>query len=96
MTKAELIDMVAEQVGDVSKAKVGEVYGAIFATIAKALEVDGRFAVSDFGSFDVKERAARTGRNPSNGETINIAASKKVGFKPAAALKERLNATIKK
>lgn len=96
MTKAELIDMVAEQVGDVSKAKIGEVYGAIFATIARALEVDGRYAVSDFGSFDVKERAARTGRNPSTGAEIQIAASKAAGFKPAAALKDRLNATMKK
>lgn len=64
MTKAELIDMVTEHVGDVSKAKVGEVYAAIFATIAKGLEVEGRYSVSDFGTFDVKERAARTGATP--------------------------------
>lgn len=96
MTKAELIDIVAEQVGDVSKAKIGEVYGAIFATIAKALEVDGRYAVADFGSFDVKDRAARTGRNPATGETIEIAASRAVGFKPASALKDRLNPSGKK
>lgn len=96
MTKAELIDMVTEQVGDVSKAKVGEIYAAIFATIAKALEVEGRFSVSDFGTFDAKERAARTGRNPATGASIEIAASKKVAFKPAASLKERMNATLGK
>jgi len=91
MTKAELIDIIAEQHPEVGKAKVGEIYGAVFATIARALEVDGRYAVGDFGTFDVKQRAARKGRNPKTGEEIDIAASKAVGFKPASALKERLN-----
>ncbi len=91
MTKAELIDIVAEQCPEVGKAKIAEVYGAIFSTVARALEVDGRYAVADFGTFDVKQRAARKGRNPKTGEEIDIAASRAVGFKPAGALKERLN-----
>jgi DNA-binding protein HU-beta len=90
MTKAELIDIVAEQTLGVSKIDIGRVHDAIFATIVRALEVEGRFAVPGFGTFDVKTRAARKGRNPKTGEEIDIAASKTVAFKPAGALKEKV------
>ncbi|MDK2972126.1 MAG: DNA-binding protein HU-beta [Candidatus Sumerlaeota bacterium] len=90
MTKAELIDMVAEKCEGVSKADVARVHDAIFDGIANALEVDGRFAVAGFGTFDVRERAARTGRNPQTGEQMQIAASKSVGFKAAGALKDKI------
>jgi len=90
MTKAELIDIVAEKVDGVSKADIGRIYDATFETIGKALEVEGRFAVNGFGTFDVRERAARKGRNPQTGAEIDIAASKNVGFKAASGLKDRL------
>lgn len=90
MTKAELIEIVSEQVDGVSKADLARVHDAIFATIGEALKVDGKFAVAGFGSFEVKERAARKGRNPRTGEEIDIAASKTVNFRPAGALKEQL------
>ena len=91
MTKSELIDIVAENVEDASKAEIGRIHDAIFEAISRALEVDGKFAVSGFGSFEVKERAARKGRNPQTGAEIQIAASKNVNFRPASGLKERLN-----
>lgn len=91
MTKAELIDMIAEKTDDLKKADIAKVYDAVFETITRALEVDGKYSVSGFGNFEVKARAARQGRNPATGETIQIAASKAVGFKPAASLKARLN-----
>ena len=53
-------------------------------------EVEGRFAVPGFGTFDVKTRAARKGRNPKTGEEIDIPASKTVAFKPAGALKDKV------
>jgi DNA-binding protein HU-beta len=91
MTKAELIDIVAENTDGLTKAQVAKVYDTIFETITKALAVDGKYSVSGFGNFDVKQRAERKGRNPATGAEITIAASKAVGFKPAAALKETLN-----
>ena len=91
MTKAELIEMIAEQVDGVSKADITRIHDAIFDKIGKALEVDGKFAVAGFGSFEVRERKARKGRNPQTGEEIQIAASKNVGFKPASALKDRIS-----
>lgn len=91
MTKAELIDMVSEQHPGVSKADVGRIHDAIFDAVSKALKVEGRFAIAGFGTFDVRSRAERKGRNPQTGEEMTIPASKSVGFKPAAALKDSLN-----
>lgn len=91
MNKAELIDIIAAKVDGVSKADVARIYDLTFETIQRALEVDGRYAISGFGSFEVKQRAARKGRNPKTGEEIDIAASKSVNFKPAGALKDLLN-----
>jgi len=90
MNKSELLDIVAEKCDGVSKADVGRVHDAIFDAIGRALEVDGRFAVAGFGTFDVKSRAARKGRNPATGAEMDIPASKSVGFRPAGALKDRI------
>lgn len=91
MTKSELIDIVAEKVDGVSKADITRIHDAIFETMGKALSVDGRYAVSGFGTFDVRTRAARKGRNPQTGAEIDIPASKSVGFKAASALKDRVS-----
>jgi DNA-binding protein HU-beta len=90
MTKAELIDIIAEKVEGVSKADIARIHDAVFETITRALEVEGRYNVAGFGSFDVRARAARKGRNPKTGEEIDIPASKNVGFKPGSALKDRV------
>ena len=91
MTKAELIDIVAENNEGVSKAQIGKIYDSVFETIVRALEVDGKYAVGGFGSFEVKQQAAREGRNPSTKEVIQIPARKAVKFKPATSLKEAMN-----
>ena len=90
MTKGELLDAVAGKNPDLTKKQVGEVVDALFDTLGSVIEKEGKFAYAGFGSFDVRTRSARTGRNPQTGKEIQIPASKTVGFKPAKALKERL------
>ncbi len=87
MTKAELIDAVK---GDFSKKQAAELVDGLFEAVKGALNDDGRFAYPGFGTFTVKTRAARKGKNPRTGETINIPASKTVVFRPASKLKETL------
>lgn len=89
MSKAELIEHVAEQAG-LSKKAAGEAVDAVFDGIAKALKKEGSFTLIGFGGFAVRKRAARTGRNPQTGEEIKIKASKAVGFKASKTLNASL------
>jgi len=89
MTKAELISQIAGKTGLTKKA-VEEVLDETFAQIKKAVKKEKRFAYPDFGTFTVKKRKARKGRNPQTGEEIKIPASKTVGFKPAPSFKNSL------
>ena len=89
MTKAELIEAVANETG-LSKRATGDIINSVFISVSNAIANDGRFSYPGFGTFTVRERKARTGRNPRTGATINIAASKTVKFKPAPALKTDL------
>ena len=89
MTKAELISQIAGKTGLTKKA-VEEVLDEAFAQIKKAVKKEKRFAYPDFGTFTVKKRKARKGRNPQTGEEIKIPASKTVGFKPAPSFKKSL------
>ena len=89
MTKAQLIDKVAKAMkSDLSKKQIGDVIDYGFTEMAKAIKKDKRFSYPGFGTFNVKKRKARKGRNPQTGETIKIKASKTVGFKPAPKLKK--------
>ncbi|MDH4228571.1 MAG: HU family DNA-binding protein [Nitrospirota bacterium] len=91
MTKAELINAVASKGGkDVSKKGVETIVDSVFATMAKAIAKEGRFAYPGFGTFTVKKRAARVGRNPQTGKSIQIPASKNVGFKASPTFKSKL------
>lgn len=90
MTKAELIEAVAQESGELTKANVQAVVDATFWVIAKTLKKEKRFSVSGFGTFVVRKRKGRTGRNPRTGEEIKIAPSKTVGFKPSSQLKDSL------
>ena len=93
MTKAELIDKVAQQIAkkaDVSKKATGEIIDLAVAEVAKAIKKEKRFSYPGFGTFNVKSRKARKGRNPQTGEVISIKASKTVSFKPAPELKKKL------
>lgn len=91
MTKAELLSAVSAKVGNLTKKQAGEIVDAVFATVSESICADGRFSYPCFGTFQVKERAARDGRNPRTNEPIKIAASKTVSFKAAPKLKDTLN-----
>jgi DNA-binding protein HU-beta len=89
MNKSDLIDAVAEA-ADISKAAAGRAVDAVTSTIAEALKGGKTVSLIGFGTFAVKERAARTGRNPKTGETIAIGASKSPAFKAGKALKDAI------
>jgi DNA-binding protein HU-beta len=90
MNKAELIDAVAAST-NLSKADAGRAVDAVVDAIAKSLKRGQQVAVVGFGTFSVKHRAARQGRNPRTGETIQIAASNVPGFKAGKALRDAVN-----
>jgi len=90
MTKNELADGIAQRVG-LSGTQAREALDAAVDLISAELGSGGDVSISGFGKFSVSNRAARQGRNPATGETINIAASKSAKFSPAKALKDRLN-----
>jgi DNA-binding protein HU-beta len=90
MNKAELIDAIAAN-AELSKADAGRALDATVAAISKALQKGDTVTVIGFDSFVVRERAARTGRNPKTGEEIKIAASKNPVFKAGKALKDAVN-----
>lgn len=90
MTQAEIISAVAEKAGTTIKDTKNVVI-SLLATITDELAAGNKVFLNGFGGFDVRERAARTGRNPKTGEAVEIAASRNVGFKAAKALKEAVN-----
>jgi DNA-binding protein HU-beta len=90
MNKAELVDAVAGA-ANLSKADAGRAVDAIVNSVAKALKKGEQVSVVGFGTFSVKHRAARSGRNPRTGETIQIKASNVPGFKAGKALKDAVN-----
>lgn len=90
MNKSELIDAVADDTG-LTKADAGRALDAITDTIAKALQQGNTVSLVGFGTFTVRHRAARTGRNPRTGETIKIKASNNPAFKAGKALKDAVN-----
>jgi len=87
VNKSELIDAIAES-ADISKASAGRALDAVVNSITDALKQGDQVTLIGFGTFAVKERAARTGRNPQTGAEIKIAASKVPGFKAGKALKD--------
>ncbi|SMP55617.1 HU family DNA-binding protein [Fibrobacter sp. UWB10] len=89
MNKQDLIDAILanKEAGIESKAAAGRAVDAVLDGIAAGLKKDASVQLIGFGTFSVKTRAARTGRNPQTGATIKIKASKTVSFKAGAALK---------
>ena len=87
MNKTELIAAVAEAAG-VSKKDTEQVLNAFFSTVQETLKQNDKVQIPGFGSFEVRERAARQGRNPHTGEAIEIAAAKVPAFKPGKSLKD--------
>ncbi|WP_018660424.1 HU family DNA-binding protein [Heyndrickxia acidiproducens] len=87
MNKTDLINAVAEAT-ELSKKDTTKAVDAIFDTIQNALASGDKVQLIGFGNFEVRERAARKGRNPQTGEEIDISASKVPAFKPGKALKD--------
>ncbi len=90
MNKSELIDAVAEG-ADLSKAGAARAVDAVIETITGTLSDGDSVSLVGFGTFLVRERAARIGRNPQTGAEIKIAAAKVPAFKPGKALKDAVN-----
>lgn len=90
MNKGEFIDAVSDA-SDLSKADAGRAVEAVISSITKALQRGDSVTLVGFGTFEVRKRGARTGRNPRTGETINIAASNNPAFKAGKALKDAVN-----
>jgi DNA-binding protein HU-beta len=90
MNKTELIDAVADA-ADLSKADAGRAVDAVLDTITGALKSSDTVTLVGFGTFLVRPRAARTGRNPQTGATINIKATNAPAFKAGKALKDAVN-----
>ena len=91
MNKAELVEAIQKALGaDATKRSAEESLDAVLSSIAKGVKKDKKVQIIGFGTFEVKKRAARMGRNPKTGEALKIAASKSVGFKPSSVLKGSL------
>ncbi|NOU15675.1 MAG: HU family DNA-binding protein [Methylococcaceae bacterium] len=90
MNKSDLITSIAEH-ANLTKADAGRAVDGIIKSIEAALVAGDSVALVGFGSFEVKERAARTGRNPQTGQELKIAASKVPSFKAGKSLKDAVN-----
>ncbi len=90
MNKADLVNQVQESGNYQSNATARQAVEDVLEAITAGITSDGKVQIVGFGTFSVKERAARTGRNPRTGESIQIAASRSVGFKPGKGLKDQL------
>lgn len=90
MNKAELVSAIAERAG-LSKSDAEKAVNAFVEVVGGELGKGGKVQLVGFGTFEVGERAARTGKNPKTGEPIEIAACKAPKFKPGKALKDEVN-----
>jgi len=90
VNKSQLIEKIAEG-ADISKASAGRALDSFIESVTGALKDGDSVALVGFGTFSVRDRAARTGRNPQTGATIEIAAAKIPSFKAGKALKDACN-----
>jgi integration host factor beta subunit len=93
MTKSDLIERVSEKVPHISKKDTEVVVNTIFDSMTDALRAGKRIEIRGFGSFQVKVREAREGRNPKTGEEVRIPAKRTPFFKVGKELKERIDAS---
>ncbi|RSL31561.1 HU family DNA-binding protein [Salibacterium salarium] len=90
MNKTDLINAVSEQ-ADISKKDASKAVDAVFDSITETLKNGDKIQLVGFGSFEVRERAARKGRNPQTGDEIEIPATKNPAFRPGKQLKDAVN-----
>lgn len=91
MSISDLVDQVAASDDKLTKAQAKAVVDSVFGAIRDAAVKGNEVSIPGFGKFKVQAKPARTGRNPSTGAAIQIAASKKIAFQPAKALKDAVN-----
>ncbi|MGL5811582.1 MAG: HU family DNA-binding protein [Nocardioides sp.] len=91
MNKRSLVEAVAAK-ADLDLAAAESAFDAVLGEISNALASGDKVTIHGFGTFEVRERSARTGRNPQTGEAIEIGASKAPAFKPALAFKQAVSA----
>jgi len=89
LNKSDLIDHIARQ-ADISRAAAGRALGAVVSGVRASLKKGNRVTIVGFGTFTVRRRAARTGRNPRTGASIKIKATKIPKFRPGKALRDSL------
>ena len=90
MNTAELVDHIVGKDGKLTKGQAKAIVDGVFAAIRDAAVKGEEVSLPGFGKFKVQDKPARTGRNPRTGESVSIAASKKLAFQPAKALKDAL------
>ena len=90
MNKTQLVEKIAAS-ADITKADAGRALDAFIEAVTETLKDGDQVSLVGFGTFSVRERAARTGRNPQTGAEIQIAAAKVPGFKPGKGLKDAVN-----
>ncbi|MBJ94502.1 MAG: integration host factor subunit beta [Rickettsiales bacterium] len=91
MTKSDLINEVAEQLPELPRKQVELLVNTVFGSMSDALAGGDRIEVRGFGSFHVRQRAARVGRNPKTGEEVQVAATRVPFFRVGKELRERVN-----
>ena len=90
MTKAELVDEIAQE-ADLTRKHSEVIVDAVFSSVIDALQAGDKIELRGFGSFRVRHRASRTGRNPKTGEGVLVPAKKVPYFKPGKELRELIN-----
>lgn len=90
MNKQQLIDAAADS-AEMSKTDMAAALECVLDTITESLRAGEKVTITGFGSFEVRDRSARTARNPQTGESVNVPASKAPAFKPGKALKDAIN-----
>lgn len=94
MTKAHLIDQIADST-ELSKQDCEKIVSSLFVAITKALQAGERIEIRGFGTFNVKDKAARQARNPRTGETVSVPAKKVAAFKPSHEIAELLKPAVR-
>jgi DNA-binding protein HU-beta len=90
MNKSDLIDSAARRAG-LGKSEVNKALDALIDTITDSVQKGEKVSLTGFGTFELRERAARTGRNPQTGEEMQVAASRAPAFKAGKAFKDAVN-----
>lgn len=90
LTKADIVERVYSKIG-FSKKEASDLVELVFSTLKNSLNEGERVKISGFGNFTVKEKKARTGRNPQTGDQITISARRVLTFKPSQILKDLIN-----